>query len=85
MENESSTKIEKLQNETQWSICKFQIRVILKSSDLMKVVDGTSLKPEPGTADYAATLETWTKNDSKAQRVIVTSMGQQPMIHIMNC
>lgn len=85
MENESSFKIDKLQNATQWSIWKFQIRVILNSSDLMKVVDGTSLKPEPEANNYAAVLETWKKNDSKAQRIIVTSMGQQAMIHIMNC
>lgn len=76
-----SLKIEKLQNVSQWNLWKFQVKIILSSSDVFCVVSGDSPAPPAADEKYAA----WLKLDMKAQRVIATTVGQQPLLHILNC
>lgn len=85
MENEL-IKVEKLQSQSQWTMWKFQVKIILKSSDVYEVVSGEKSKPEDANAaDYEAKLAAWKKEDMKAQRVIVTTISQKVMVHIVNC
>lgn len=86
------TFIEKLQSTEQWPIYKFRIRVLMKASDLWEIVSGEVRKPvaeAQGTRamqdKFDESLKTWNKKDSKAQTLIVTSVGQEPLLHIMNC
>lgn len=82
-------KIEKLQSSEQCSIYKFQIRVLMNASELWNIVSSEEKLPLAADianeANLAAAEKKWKKDDSKAQRIIVTSIGQQPMLHIMNC
>lgn len=84
-------KIDKLQDASNWSVWKFQVRVLLKASDLWAVVVGTDNRPATDAAakadadGLAAAIQKWDKTDCKAQKIIVTSVGKEPLIHIMNC
>lgn len=89
MEDRETIHIKKLELADQWPVYKFQIRVILKSADVWEIVDGKSKKPDAvqGTSatDFETKLKAWEKLDSKAQRIIVTSLGEDPLVHVMNC
>lgn len=82
-------RIEKLQSVEKWPTYKFQIRVIMKASELWEIVSGDSSKPEKKEGEkqevFDEKLKVWSLNDSKAQKYIVTSVGQEPLLHIMNC
>lgn len=88
-------RINKLQGGEGWAVWKFQVRVILNASELFDVVTGESKKPvlhtqgaetnEESNARYKKELEFWKKLDSQSQKVIATTIGQQPMSHIMYC
>lgn len=84
MESSSSDvcRIEKLQTAEQWITWKFQIKIILNSCDLYDVVCGDA---EPLKSAKDGDLKEHLKADFKAQRIIVTSVGQQPLTHIVNC
>lgn len=82
-------KIEKLQKNEQWLLWKFQIKILLKASELWEVVNGSLptpvQKPAQNAEEFAKVLSSWKKLDTKAQKVIVTTIGQEPMLHIMSC
>ena len=80
MENESTFKIDKLLDASQWSIWKFQMRILLSASDLLETASGVAEKPTD-----AAKLVAWQKSDVLAQKQIISTIGQQPMLHIINC
>ena len=87
---ENDIKIEKLQSIEQWAMYKFQIRVLMNASDLWEIVSGDEAIPVIGgviktEADLAIPIKEWTRKDRKAQKIIVMSVGNQPMLHIMNC
>lgn len=92
MENET-IRIEKLQEASQFSGWKFQIRVILTASEIFDVVSGDEKKPENAAADAEATIKTaaekaisdWKKKDAKAQKIIVTALGQKTILHVLTC
>lgn len=87
------TKIEKLQSPEQWQRWKFQLRVTLNASDLYGVANGSVPKPVLIKADgetdaqartrHEKTLHDWQRADGKAQKVIVSALGVQPMQLIM--
>lgn len=90
----SSSKVEisKLKESKDWTIWKMQVRVVLKSMGIFKVVDGTekypTLKEGSSTSDttlYDAAVEAWDTKDVKAQSVILTSIDAQPSLHVVNC
>lgn len=73
-------KIEKLQNGEQFSTWKFQVKILLKASDLFDMVTVTGgQRPVPDVDNK------WIKADCKAQKVIVTTVGQQPLMHLITC
>ena len=91
-------KIEKLQNNSQWSRLKFQIKVLLNASDLFDVVNGDFKKPVPGPVAGKTTdalkaykenndllFKEWKKADCKAQKIVLTTIGENALLHIMNC
>lgn len=86
MADQDTMKIEKLQGQGQWNSWKFQIRIWLRASDLFDIVSGVSKLPVPSSADAKVSeIKKWKISDSSAQRVIVTTIGQQPLTHVMNC
>ena len=74
------------------SIWKFQVRVLLNSHGALEFALGTDVKP----ADLAATahgatraahvkeVEKWNKSDAAVQKIIVTTIEDQPTLHIIN-
>lgn len=81
-------RIAKLKGMENWSIWKFQVRITLISNCTWDVVNGTLKLPEQTAGTNADTLKeinTWKKNDSVAQRIIATSIEEQPLLHIINC
>lgn len=77
-----SVKIETLQNESQWSTWRFQVKITLIAADAYDVVTGDHVKPS-ATAD--AELKAWKKCDATAQRIIGTTVGSGHITHIKNC
>lgn len=75
--------VEKLKNIENFSVWKFQVKIILKSQDLWTIVDGSE------TLDAVKTkIEdklSWIKRDAKAQKLIITTIEKGPLMHIINC
>lgn len=88
-------KINKLTDAESWSPWKFQVKVLLNASEAFDVVSGDHKRPvlikQQGETDEQAQqrleveLKAWKKIDCLAQKLIATSVGQQPLMHIMNC
>ncbi|KAJ8867201.1 hypothetical protein PR048_030996 [Dryococelus australis] len=79
----------KLLNETNSSVWKFQITVILKLRGLFYLVSGKDLKPgiEDGVSqsEVIERVKEWSTKDSKAQEIIVTRLEEGPMTHLLMC
>lgn len=91
MEGES-VRIDKLKNVENWGTWKFQVKVLLVANESWDVVTGESLKPQPPRGNDAAILaehikevKKWIKRDGTAQKTIVTTVSNQPLLHIINC
>lgn len=94
MENES-IKINKLTSNENWQQWKFQMRVIMNAADIFDVVTGKSKKPvltkssseteDDARKRYGVDYSVWKRADNKAQKYIVTSVDEQPLLYIMNC
>lgn len=82
MEGET-VKIEKLECSEQWAAWKFQIKILLIEKELIDCV--TKDNPETSSSSSSETKKLWLKNDIKAQRIIATAVGRQPLNHIINC
>lgn len=85
-ENNDLCRIEKLNSADGWNIWKFQIKVLLNDIDAFDIVNGTRMRPnvtpENGNVEE---ITKFMRLDAKAQKIIVTTIGQQPMLHIINC
>lgn len=87
------SKIPKLKSIENWGIWKFQVRVILNSHGAWDVAIGSDVQPQAPGADATAEARAahvkdaarWKKADSMVQKIIATSVGEQPMLHIINC
>lgn len=88
MESEQC-KIVKLTSAEGWQMYKFQVKVALNANELYEIVSGKKVKPtlQVGEKDqeFQTRLKGWFKNDYKAQNLIVSSLGQQPTLYVMNC
>lgn len=81
-----------MQGVDNWCLWKFQIQIYLKSSDVWDIVIGKNKLAEPPAADANQTLKDqyekektkWTKADGIAQKIIVTTITEQCMMHIIN-
>lgn len=76
--NMESVKIETLQNESQWSTWRFQVKITLIAAGACDVVTGDELKP---LATEVAALKAWRKLDATAQRIIGTTVGSGQITH----
>lgn len=81
-------KIEKLQKEADYHQWKFQVKIVVRSKKLWGHVDETVKKPVREnynkSEDFVRDLEKFEDNEFKAQRVVVTSLGKEAMLHVMN-
>jgi hypothetical protein len=86
MESELA-RISKLKNIENWGIWKFQVRIMLNANGSWGVASGKELKPEAPRAgsnkqminEYQKAVAAWNKADALAQKVIATTIGDQPM------
>lgn len=89
MESSDLIKIEKLKKNDEWPQWKFQLRIILQSNDLMDFITGKEKKPDraqfANDTAFETALITFNKSEYKAQRIIVTALGKEAMLHVMNC
>lgn len=93
MAETETIKIEKFQNAAQWTAWRFTVRVTLIAADIFDIVNGDKRKPAPAGADFTAeqtsarlkSISIWMKSDARAQRIIVTSLGEKTMLHILHC
>lgn len=87
------SRVMKLKNSDNWGIWKFQRRVLLNLHGALKVALGTNAKPaalaeganKATRTAYIKSLAAWEKADAMAQKVIVTTIADQPTLHIINC
>ena len=95
---EDSVRITKLKGMENWPLWKFQMRVILASSEVGSIVSGDWTRPSPKITrtseketDEEAKLRwqnqinNWKKADSKCQKLIVTSIDDGPLQYLINC
>lgn len=77
----------KLIEASHWTLWKFQVKIVIQSHDAWDVVTGIEKPPvkKDGFTDYDAALKAYNKKDVSAQRVIVTTIGEKPLLHIVNC
>lgn len=82
----------KLRGAENWGVWKFQLRVNLLAIEAKGHVDGSSPCPSRPAQDataqqvsqYNLDLREWSKLDGKAQRLIITSLNEENMLHVMN-
>ena len=74
-------KIEKLDNESQFALWCFQLKLLLMTNDMLNVVTGNKLQPE----DSVNAQTEWIRKDARAQRLIVTPASTKVMLHIIHC
>lgn len=86
---DAELKIEKLAGQEQWNLWKFQVKILLNASDLLRYVNGEAKFPLVGGTikeeNLAAAENAWKRGDSKAQKIIATTMATQSLLHIINC
>lgn len=93
MAETETVRIEKLQEASQFTNWRFQIRVVLKASEIFDVVSGDEKKPEAAAASAEAgeiatanqKISEWNKKDARAQKIIVTALGSKIIVHVLNC
>lgn len=85
MTEDRTNVIEKLVGQINWSEWKFQVRISLCAAECYDVASGTFVKPESSDANYTTILESYTKKEMKAQKIIGLSLTREPMMHVMNC
>lgn len=82
-------QITKLKGTENWTTWKFQVCVTLKSNGTWNVINGMETPPErkAGTEAETHAKETvaWNKSDNVSQRIIATSVEEQPLLYIINC
>jgi len=74
--SENLDSVDKLKSAEGYPIWKFQVGIILKASNLYDTV--VTL---PATDQRT---EQWKKNDAKAQKIIVTTIDKQPLVHLLS-
>ncbi|KAK9712332.1 hypothetical protein QE152_g24945 [Popillia japonica] len=78
-EENAMKSIETLKDTTNYEIWKFQICIFFKSKQVYDVVDGTTICPEEATKKIE-----WEKKDAIAQKLIITTIEKQPLIHLLS-
>lgn len=79
---DDAAQIEKLKDSENFLIWKFQVTILFKSLGLYEIVEGTSTLGE----NFTELMRTeWNRKDARAQKIIITSIERQPLIHILVC
>ena len=65
-----------------FQLWKFSVTILLKAEKLMAVVDGTEEEPTDKTSTQ---WKTWDTNNSKAQVVLLSTLTQNQIQHLINC
>lgn len=84
MDTVENVKVERLNESKQWSLWKFQVKIILKSIGAFDIVTGKVTKPVASDTN-AIEVKKWDDLDIKAQRVFVQSIGPKPMQQLLKC
>lgn len=88
MESEISKAV-KLKGVENWGIWKFQVEVLMSVNDVITVVDDTFENPGPEipttTQADIVRINSWKKLDGAARRIIVLTVSENVLIHIINC
>lgn len=82
------TKITKLKGAENWAQWKFQVSVLLRNKDALRMATGDLDRPvlaQEATAAQRQELRNWMKVDNTAQKIIATSVADSQLVHIMNC
>lgn len=67
---------------TNFQLWKFGITILLKAEKLMKIVDGTTKEPDDKTS---ADWEAWDTKNTKSQVILLSTICQEQMQHLINC
>lgn len=86
-------KIDKLQEASQFTSWKFQVRITLIAKEIFNVVSGTEVKPSPATDEASGSekeaalksIAEWIKKDARAQSIIVGALSAKTVVHVMGC
>ncbi|XP_046629992.1 uncharacterized protein LOC124310225 [Neodiprion virginianus] len=84
-------RITKLKRLEDWGTRKFQVRTLILASEALEVTTGESVKPELEAnanagviSEHSRLLRAWRKLYAIAQKIIVTTVSDQPLLHIIN-
>ncbi|KAJ8897006.1 hypothetical protein PR048_002352 [Dryococelus australis] len=64
---------------------KFKTEVTLRAKGVYDVINGTCVKPEPGSDNYERTLKELQHKDFLVHDLIVTRLEEEPMTHVLTC
>nr|XP_046485900.1 uncharacterized protein LOC124220680 isoform X1 [Neodiprion pinetum] len=69
----------KVEGSSNWSVWKFQIKVILQAMRLLGLVEGCVLRPVLGAEAEAD----WISKDGKAKGIIITHSQEKVIVHVI--
>lgn len=90
--DQENSKITQLKGVENWSIWKFQIRVLMSASEVYQIATGAVIQPqlkenptEAETSAFQKVLKNLIKSDGIAQKLIITSISEKVSLYIINC
>lgn len=84
MDSIENIKVEKLNEPKQWSLWKFQMRIVLKSINAYEIVTGILERPIASSGN-SNSIKAWDELDIKAQRAFIQSIGSKTSLHLIKC
>ncbi|UYV65398.1 hypothetical protein LAZ67_3004234 [Cordylochernes scorpioides] len=69
-------------NGDNFHLWKFQMKIILEAKDLLRITDGSEVKPE---IEDIAKFSEWKKKDAKSKMLITTALEFKYLQQIVNC
>lgn len=77
--------VDLLKEESDWPLWKFEVRIALKSTKVFEVVNNTELKPVGESEATQKLIKAWEEKDTKAQRIIMSTISKKSKRHLVNC
>ena len=78
---EDISSVEKLNRDgNNFQIWKFQLKIILKALGLIEFIENSNVKPVENDK-----IAKWLKSDAKVQKIIISTIHKQPLMHVINC
>lgn len=72
-------------NGQNFQLWKFQMRSIFIAHDLLDLVEGIEIKPDPETPQNAETRKAWMRKNAKAMFVLSSSMDYTQLDYLVTC